>query len=99
MFKALNDSQGHLAGDALLAELGRRLGEAVEGAGSAYRLGGDEFCVLLDPSADVAPIHAALESGTITASSGTVLLGVEAFEATQALRIADARMYADKVRN
>ena len=45
-FKAYNDSFGHSAGDALLARVAGRLGAAVDGEGRAYRLGGDEFCVL-----------------------------------------------------
>ena len=47
-FKGYNDTFGHPAGDALLARLGGRLGRRVAGARPAYRLGGDEFCVLLD---------------------------------------------------
>ena len=46
-FKAYNDTFGHGAGDALLARLGGKLDQAVSPHGSAYRLGGDEFCVLL----------------------------------------------------
>lgn len=100
-FKALNDSQGHAAGDALLAEFGLRLREAVAGVGSAYRLGGDEFCVLVDANAHdaLARAGAALRSGGVTASTGAVVLGIEASSPTQALRLADARMYADKTRN
>lgn len=100
-FKALNDSQGHAAGDALLAEFGCRLREAVEGVGSAYRLGGDEFCVLVDANAHdaLARAGAALHSGGVTASTGAVVLGIEASSPTQALRLADARMYADKTRS
>ena len=47
-FKRYNDTFGHPAGDALLARLGRRLAERAEAAGCAYRLGGDEFCVLIE---------------------------------------------------
>ncbi|MDA0172003.1 GGDEF domain-containing protein [Solirubrobacter taibaiensis] len=99
-FKALNDSQGHAAGDALLADFGARLRDAVDGAGSAYRLGGDEFCVLLTADADAAlqRARAALVGEGVTASSGSVLLGAEATDPAQALRLADARMYADKTR-
>ena len=50
-FKAYNDTFGHPAGDALLERLGQRLAAAVAGLGCAYRLGGDEFCVLLEASA------------------------------------------------
>ena len=46
-FKRYNDTFGHPAGDALLARLGGRLAERIEGRGRAYRLGGDEFCALI----------------------------------------------------
>ena len=46
-FKTYNDTFGHPAGDALLNRLAAKLAAAVEPDGSAYRMGGDEFCVLL----------------------------------------------------
>jgi diguanylate cyclase (GGDEF)-like protein len=104
-FKDYNDTFGHLAGDALLARLGRKLDEAVAGLGSAYRLGGDEFCAhvyLEDQDSDgvINRASAALsESGTelsIAASLGVVLLPHEADSADHALQIADERMYANK---
>jgi diguanylate cyclase (GGDEF)-like protein len=100
-FKTYNDRFGHHAGDALLTRLGRRLA----GVGAAYRMGGDEFCVLVthltEPlDAFAARAAAALsESGeqfTIGCSYGTVLLGEEARAASEALRTADQRMYAHK---
>ena len=42
---------GRGTGDGLLARLGERLEDAVRGVGRAYRLGGDEFCVLARPGA------------------------------------------------
>ncbi len=47
-FKRYNDSFGHAAGDALLARIGSALGRTIGSHGRAYRLGGDEFCALLD---------------------------------------------------
>ena len=47
-FKAYNDVYGHPAGDALLARLGRRIEAALPAGARAYRLGGDEFCALVD---------------------------------------------------
>ncbi|SCM78566.1 Diguanylate cyclase/phosphodiesterase with PAS/PAC and GAF sensor(S) [uncultured Pleomorphomonas sp.] len=46
-FKSVNDTLGHHAGDVLLAEVGRRLREAVGELGIVARLGGDEFALLM----------------------------------------------------
>ena len=45
-FKGYNDSFGHPAGDALLVRLGAKLATVPGEAGSVYRLGGDEFCLI-----------------------------------------------------
>ena len=47
-FKEYNDSFGHLAGDALLARLGGRLADALPEGGQAFRMGGDEFCAIVE---------------------------------------------------
>jgi diguanylate cyclase (GGDEF)-like protein len=104
-FKSYNDTFGHPAGDELLKRLGAMLSLAVGAAGSAYRLGGDEFCILCRlegrPPASVAELarQALTEHGkgfSVTASCGLVELPHEAETASEALRIADGRMYADK---
>jgi diguanylate cyclase (GGDEF)-like protein len=104
-FKHYNDTFGHPAGDALLVRLGRNLAACLAGRGAAFRMGGDEFCVLIEPGADepellVRSAAAALsESGdgfSIDCSFGSILLPQEASDPAEALRIADQRMYAQK---
>jgi diguanylate cyclase (GGDEF)-like protein len=104
-FKAYNDTFGHMAGDALLARLGRRLAQAVAETGTAYRLGGDEFCVIQpaqpgDIPAAMAVAASALrddgETFSIAPSGGSVLLPHEASSPDYALQLADERMYLCK---
>jgi diguanylate cyclase (GGDEF)-like protein len=106
-FKAYNDAFGHPAGDALLTRLAGRLAAFAAGRGSAYRLGGDEFCLLTECTA--AEVDALVAGGSaalsergdgffITASQGSVLLPSEASTHEQAMQLADRRMYANKNR-
>ena len=104
-FKSYNDTFGHPAGDALLARLGAALAGRIRGRGHAYRIGGDEFCVLARPGRDAADevvriATAALsehgEGFAITASHGAVLLPQDAATATEAMRVVDQRMYERK---
>jgi diguanylate cyclase (GGDEF)-like protein len=104
-FKAYNDAFGHPAGDALLARLATKLRAAVAPWGQAYRLGGDEFCVLASVVPDQA-LAVVEEAGTalseqgegfhIRASHGAALLPIEVDDGPKALHLADERMYAAK---
>jgi diguanylate cyclase (GGDEF)-like protein len=49
-FKSVNDRIGHLAGDAVLAELADRVRSVVRWADVACRIGGDEFAVVMPES-------------------------------------------------
>ncbi|HEY4976102.1 MAG TPA: HD domain-containing phosphohydrolase [Gaiellaceae bacterium] len=105
-FKNYNDSFGHPAGDALLTRLGHNLQTAMRGHdGQAYRMGGDEFCIIATLGADgqgqiIADATAALsergEGFAIGSSYGSVLLPQEASDAPIALRLTDQRLYANK---
>ncbi len=104
-FKNYNDSFGHLAGDSLLARLGSRLRQVLEPHGCVYRLGGDEFCALVDahvedPHALFLQARTALsEQGgafTVTCAAGAVEIPRETAEPTHALRLADQHMYREK---
>ena len=54
-FKQINDRYGHLQGDLCLAEIAACLKKAYARCGYCYRIGGDEFCVLLKDRAQEAP--------------------------------------------
>jgi two-component system cell cycle response regulator len=104
-FKNYNDSFGHLAGDALLKRLAAKLQEATSSWGRAYRMGGDEFCILTESAPTDADLlvasaaHALSEQGEgflVTSAYGAALIPYEARTPSDALRLADTRMYAHK---
>jgi two-component system, cell cycle response regulator len=104
-FKQYNDTFGHPAGDALLIRLGERLKAALTGAGTVYRMGGDEFCMLATGTADGgaalarSAADALSESGDafeIRCSYGIARVPADASTVEDALRLADQRMYEHK---
>lgn len=104
-FKRYNDTFGHPAGDHLLARLGQALEATMAPHGRAYRLGGDEFCALVQPGPAgseplVAAAAAALtvqgEGFKVESSFGSALIPMEAETVETALQLADRRMYAQK---
>ncbi len=106
-FKDYNDRFGHPAGDALLAAAGENLAAAVAPYGSAYRMGGDEFCAIvacdereLERVVDVARVslESLGEGFSIRSSSGVARIPADARAAGEALRVADARLYDEKRR-
>lgn len=110
-FKAVNDSAGHAAGDAVLVAVARRLEEQVRHADTVARLGGDEFAVLLtackrEGATVVAEkMRAAIEALRVNwagaalsvgASVGVVELEPSLPDAAAVLAAADAACYAAK---
>ena len=104
-FKAYNDTFGHGAGDALLTRLGEGLAEAMGGATTSYRMGGDEFCIMA--RADSARgLSAGVRRGGGAHRRGRRLehrllvrrgwVPSQADDLAEALRVADQRMYANK---
>jgi diguanylate cyclase (GGDEF)-like protein len=102
-FKAYNDAFGHQAGDALLGRLGARLFETLPQSG-VFRLGGDEFCVIVTETDGGAALAATAAeclseraaSFTVGCSYGMVRVPSEARDIETAMMLADARMYEHK---
>jgi diguanylate cyclase (GGDEF)-like protein len=103
-FKRYNDTFGHPAGDALLERLSGRLRAIVSPHGTAYRMGGDEFCALIriataDDALVDASVAALAERGTgfsIGAAHGEVSIPAEGSNTAAVLQLADQRLYARK---
>ena len=109
-FKQVNDAQGHAVGDELLAEVGRLLHEQIRRADRAFRIGGDEFAILLPhTSADGAAQLArrilatglSVRSGAsyarpISFSAGVVSYPAHATNREQLQLYADSAMYRGK---
>ncbi len=106
-FKAVNDTHGHQAGDAVLVEVARRMERLAISALSVARLGGDEFALLFDDSTAAEEIAAlvtavALPIGfsdatlSIGLSVGTAARPADGDSAEPLLAAADRRLYDDK---
>jgi diguanylate cyclase (GGDEF)-like protein len=110
-FKVVNDSVGHLLGDDLLIEAGRRISSCVRAPDSVARLGGDEFTVLLEDihgiedacqiagrvlAALTDPIRLGDKEIYTSASIGIALAHQRYSRAEELLRDADVAMYRAK---
>ncbi|MFN8109075.1 MAG: diguanylate cyclase [Thermoleophilia bacterium] len=103
-FKTVNDGLGHQAGDQVLVEVARRLGDLARGGDMVARVGGEEFAWLM-PATDAAGAHDAAERARlamrstgmgrvplVTVSAGVACTG-DAGEATDLMTRADAALY------
>jgi len=109
-FKVINDSLGHVAGDGLLREIGRRIRTALRANDLAARLGGDEFTIFLDGVDETAAvaiatrIERAIEKPmlleghevVVTSSAGIAFNAPHYRRAEEILRDADTAMYRAK---
>jgi diguanylate cyclase (GGDEF)-like protein len=100
-FKEINDSLGHAAGDAVLAETARHLQDAVAGEGHIGRYGGDEFVVVLpghdDESALAVVQRMRINVGpTASFSCGVAIFPRDGIMINSLLQSADEEMYASK---
>ena len=110
-FKTINDSLGHVAGDAVLQQVARRLEQAVGGSDSVCRQSGDEFLIILDQAGDsdalaatvsqlltalVQPIHLNEMDVTVTCSLGIAQYPQDGADFDTLLKNADTAMYRAK---
>ncbi len=107
-FKRINDTYGHAVGDAVLKDVAYEMRKQLRAFDLSYRLGGEEFLVLL-PGADLEGsvlvaerLRAAVAAGPLGGHRVTMSFGVAAsapgapFVYDAVFRDADARLYAAK---
>jgi len=110
-FKRINDSLGHSAGDKLLGIVSKRLKSCVRTTDVVGRLGGDEFCILIDTLKNgeesksiakhilntlIMPIHINGTEINISASIGIVVAPQDGLLTEELLQNADLAMYQAK---
>jgi diguanylate cyclase (GGDEF)-like protein len=112
-FKVINDSLGHRSGDTVLHEVGRRLNSLVPSTDTVARVGGDEFVLIVGPTATradaeiiakranevlSAPIRLGGVDLHVSASIGIASYPADGSSAEVLLVHADAAMYCAKQR-
>lgn len=110
-FKEVNDRYGHVSGDCLLQQVGRRLEQSVRVSDTVARLGGDEFVLLLEnlsEAADAEQLVNKLREAfgkdfplpsvrvSIRPSTGIALYPDDGQDEHTLLAVADRRMYEAK---
>ena len=112
-FKPINDTYGHLMGDRLLKEIAARLLRCIRSRDYAFRIGGDEFALIVSADMDEGQRARMAERIQTTLSAPVVLDGKELSVgvscgcacypedggASQVRIAADSRMYATKQRH
>jgi diguanylate cyclase (GGDEF)-like protein len=110
-FKAVNDTLGHAAGDNLIREFGRRLGDTIRASDTAARLGGDEFAIIQTDVSSLqdtdelcrriveaasAPFSIGGSQVHVGVSIGVALAGKDGLDPAELTRRADIALYEVK---
>lgn len=110
-FKSLNDTLGHEAGDSMLIETAKRIKDTIRGDDSVFRIGGDEFVVLINNIQTKREVQKVLDNILkaaetpliiqgkqikIKMSIGVVVSPDDATDCDELLRLSDVAMYAAK---
>ena len=113
-FKPINDTYGHDMGDKLLQEVSRRLQGCIRSSDYAFRIGGDEFALIVNGNMDeslrmariqqirqaiLAPITIEGVTVTVGTSCGSAVYPSESRSTEEIRVLADQRMYEDKEKN
>ena len=107
-FKHINDNMGHDAGDELLIELGKRLVDGVADHGQVFRLGGDEYALIITGAASklevetivkrvqrnvVRPVDIRGNKVNLDYSLGIAMFPEDSTDSVQLVNFADSAMY------
>ena len=110
-FKKINDSMGHELGDILLCELAKRILEIKRLKDSVYRLGGDEFSMIIEHTSDIhtitsiakdilrtiaIPLKPRNQEIVLYSSIGIALYPDDGLDSEELLKNADTAMYHAK---
>jgi two-component system cell cycle response regulator len=111
-FKAINDTYGHIVGDAVLVEAARRISSAIRTVDRVARIGGEEFALILVQTdmesalvvarraiAAVALVPIKAAKGlplAVTASAGVAAIPTDGSSARELFAAADRALYAAK---
>jgi diguanylate cyclase (GGDEF)-like protein len=104
-FKQINDTEGHLAGDAALQRFAAVLNEGLRTSDRAFRVGGDEFALLLvaagkeEADEAIGRLTGALADGSerpLSASFGSAVYPEDGKAAHDLIRVADEALYTAK---
>ncbi|MEH6347289.1 MAG: diguanylate cyclase [Bermanella sp.] len=110
-FKDQNDSLGHDVGDAILVETAKRLENSIRSNDAAYRIGGDEFIIIIKEITSTSDVNLVIENVlqkfslpfifkghtiTISPSIGIAISPDDSSDSNEILKLSDIAMYAAK---